>query len=103
MCTENQAGRNTRVAYLGETTSLVPFAPLQWLRGSPVTCFHDVRGGAGGSSPAAGGEASAPLSRQTFYKLLLKPLIHRSDAQFRKISKDLLISAALPSFTLVMS
>lgn len=36
-------------------------------------------------------------------KMLLKALIHWSDPEFRKISEDLLISAAVPSFTLVMS
>lgn len=96
-----------RIAYLGETTSLVPFSPLQSLHGSPVTYFRDVCGGAGSSSSAAGSKALAALSRQAFckllLKLLLKLLIHGSDPEFRKISEDLLIPAAVPSFTLVMS
>lgn len=45
------------IAYLGETTSLVPFSPLQWLHGSPVTYFHDVCGGAGSSRQESSGSS----------------------------------------------
>lgn len=49
---------------------------------------------------AAGRKALAALSTQAFSKLLLKvllkPLIGGSDREFRKISEDLLISAAVP-------
>lgn len=55
---------------------------------------------------AAGRKALAALSTQTFSKLLLKvllrPLIGGSEPEFRKISEDLLISAAVPGFTTAM-
>lgn len=84
-------------AYLGETPSSVPFSPLQLPHGSPVTYFRDVCGG------GAGRKALAALSTHTFPKVLLKvllnPLMGGSDPEFRKISEDLLISAALPGFS----
>lgn len=56
---------------------------------------------------AAGRKALAALSTQTFSKLLLKvllrPLIGGSEPEFRKISEDLLISAAVPGSTTAMS
>lgn len=56
---------------------------------------------------AAGRKALAALSTHTFskvvLKVLLKPLLGGSDPEFRKISEDLLISAALPGFTIAMS
>lgn len=56
---------------------------------------------------AAGRKALAALSTQSFSKLLLKvllgPLIGGSGPEFREISEDLLISDAVPGFTIVMS
>lgn len=89
------------IAYLGETTSLVPFSPMQLLHGSPVTYFHDVCGGGAGSSrqESSGSSQHTHTFPKVLLKVLLNPLMGGSDPEFRKISEDLLISAAVPGFS----